>query len=90
MTKVIVHVDTLLITYNKTYQKNEPVISVTRDGRTLYAHNVEITGPCHVIHRPEKPLDTGAVCWIETHFPVTAEKWYQQSELGPYRPKEET
>jgi hypothetical protein len=88
MVKVIVHIDTYLINNNRLYKRNDPVISVTREGRTLYARKIELTGPSVIVHNEANPLDSGAVCWLETHFPVQADEWFEKSELEPYRPKQ--
>ncbi|MEO1376360.1 MAG: helix-turn-helix domain-containing protein [Cyanobacteria bacterium J06635_10] len=47
-----------------------PVLSVKRSNSNVYGYSVKINGPCELIYRPEKPLDCGAVAWIETFSQV--------------------
>ena len=42
------------------------------DDRVKYCHEVEITGACRLVYRPDKPLSCGAVLWIEVEANVEA------------------
>lgn len=46
------------------------IVSVKTDRGTRWFSTVEIQGPSRVVYSPRKPLDTGAVCWIETEADV--------------------
>ena len=38
----------------------------TGNGKTFPCHKVEICGSVESVYRPEKPLNCGAVLWLET------------------------
>jgi hypothetical protein len=46
-------------------EENNPVFIVKRGTKLTYCHEVEITGSCKLVYRPEQALDTGATIWIE-------------------------
>ena len=43
-----------------------PIMVHTYIGKR-YGSRVDIRGPSHVIYNPDKPLECGATCWIETY-----------------------
>jgi hypothetical protein len=50
---------------NRTEKKQDPIIAVHKGSRPpVYYHEVEITGTCRMIYRPDKPLSCGAVLWL--------------------------
>ena len=51
---------------NKDPENQEPVISVKRYNSNTQGFYVKINGPCEIIYRPEKPLNSKAALWIET------------------------
>jgi hypothetical protein len=42
------------------------------DGAKVFANELEITGPCRLVHRPHAPLPCGAITWLETEAGVRA------------------
>lgn len=78
---------------NKKLEDLIPVISVKNRNINVYGYSIKINGPCEVIYRPQKPLDCGAVLWIETFSQVnvrltnTSKKSYEKSNsklIGDY------
>ena len=61
-----IHVNQHIIRSNKKHNLNKPVITVKSSKSNNYAHEVEIKGPSKVIYSPNKPLNCGAIVWIET------------------------
>lgn len=60
---------------------NRPVYTIKVGGKTKYAREVEILGPCKCV-APEKPLPCGAKAWIETdakNLRLTEENTFQVS-----------
>ena len=68
--KTIVHVNQHVIKANAKSGEKNPVLTVKTYKDNTYAHEVQITGPCKVIYRPDKPLSCGAKVWIETESEV--------------------
>lgn len=64
--KTIVHVNQHIIKSNLKTGATDPVLTVKTYKTNIYAHEVEITGPCRIIYSPDKPLSCGARVWIET------------------------
>lgn len=64
--KRIIHINQHIIKRNSKTGEREPVITCKTYKSNDYCHEVEITGPCKVIYRPDKPLSCGAKVWIET------------------------
>jgi hypothetical protein len=60
-----IHVYNENLKRNRSSGENNPVFIVKRGTHTVYCHEVEITSPCKLVYRPNQPLDTGAVLWIE-------------------------
>ena len=69
--KTVVHVNQHFIRANKKDGANRAVLTVKSGKTNRYAHEVEISGPCKIVYRPEKPLSCGARVWIETQADVT-------------------
>lgn len=67
--KSIIHVNRQHIAMNAKDGGNRPVYTIKQGRKTLYAREVEITGPCKLIYNG-KQLHCGARAWIETHAPV--------------------
>jgi hypothetical protein len=67
-----IHINQHIIKKNNKTGSNDPVITIKTSKQNIYAHEVEITGTCKVVYRPEKPLSCGAKVWIETTDPVVA------------------
>jgi len=60
-----VHVNRSVVAANRKHGRNDPPLTIRQGRKRIYAHEVELTGPVRVIHRPDKPLDCGAKVWIE-------------------------
>lgn len=71
VSKTVIHVNQHVIRANKKKGEQRPVLTVKTSKTNVYAHEVEISGPCKVIYRPDKPLSCGARVWIETTSQVT-------------------
>lgn len=50
---------------------SDPCYTVKYQGRTYWAEEIEILGPCQLLERIDNPLSCGARLWIET----TAAVW---------------
>lgn len=68
MAKKIVHVYQARIRGNikKTAAEREPPLIIRSGKARAYANEIEITGPCRIVYRPDQPLSCGARLWIET------------------------
>lgn len=44
----------------------DPCYTVKHKGKTIWAREVEILGPCRLVERISDPLSCGARLWIET------------------------
>lgn len=69
-----IHVNQQVIKRNRATGSNEPPITVKAGRTNVRAHAVEIHGPSMLVYRPMRPLDCGAVLWIETDAPITTHK----------------
>lgn len=75
--KTTIHVNQHKIKKNAIRLKNgedkiiEPVITVKTYKSNIYANEVIIDDKTKVVYRPKKPLNCGAVCWIETEGKIT-------------------
>jgi hypothetical protein len=65
-----IHVNRTRISQNYKRGENLPVIGVKRGSSKQYGYEVEVSGPCRVVYRPDQPKDCGAKVWIETLSPV--------------------
>jgi hypothetical protein len=68
-----IHVNQHTIKSNRKNGLQAPVLSVKRNGKTIYASNVSVLGPCKVVYSPGKPLSCGAEVWLETKADVVLE-----------------
>ena len=68
--KKIIHVNRQKIDANRKHKTCIPPITVKTYKSNTYGHQIEITGPCRIVHRPKKPLACGAKVWIETDSDV--------------------
>lgn len=66
----IIHVNVLVIRWNKKHNNTLPACRVQEGTQTRYCREVDIKGPCRMIYRPEEPLSCGAKLWIETEADV--------------------
>lgn len=67
--KSIIHVNRQHIAMNAKNGTNLPVYTVKRGGKTLYAREVVIQGPCKLVYN-QSQLSCGARAWIETESEV--------------------
>lgn len=68
--KYIIHVNRCHIAQNAKDGGNRPVYTAkVRGGRTRYAREVIIDGPCRMVYNGSQ-LHCGARAWIETEGPV--------------------
>lgn len=65
-----IHINKHVIAGNKKHGRNDPPITVKTYKSNDKCHRVEIDGPSVLVHSPDKPLNCGAVVWIETESPV--------------------
>jgi len=65
-----IHINQHVIKRNGKTGERKPVITVKTYKDNDYGHEVEISGPCRVIYRPDNPLSCGAKVWIETDSDV--------------------
>ena len=68
--KTIIHVNRHHIAANAKDGGNRPVYTLKSAGKTRYAREVEINGPCRLVYNG-KQLGCGARAWIETSANVT-------------------
>ncbi len=61
----LIHVNQHRIRSNSNNATNIPVIKVISGNYTRYYHDLEITGSCKVVYRPNNGLGCGAKVWIE-------------------------
>lgn len=61
-----IHVNQHIIKRNRKTKKKDNVLTVKTYKSNDYGVEVEGNGAFRVVYRPEKPLQCGAVCWIET------------------------
>lgn len=67
--KTRIHVNQHNIRANAKGANRYVLTAKTYKGNTL-GNEAEITGPCRVVYRPDKPLACGAKVWIETDSEV--------------------
>lgn len=67
--KSIIHVNRQHIAMNAKDKGNRPVYTIKRNGKTRYAREVEIEGPCKMVYNNSQ-LKCGARAWIETNSNV--------------------
>jgi len=69
-----IHVNQHIIRKNKKTGERNPVLTVKTYKSNDYATRIKINGPCEIIYSPDKPLQCGAVCWVETDSEIEMEK----------------
>lgn len=76
--KTYIHVSTGQIQANQTHGLREPPLlvhrSVNGEWVTSAATELVISGGSKLVYRPNNPLATGAVVWIETEAEVITEE----------------
>ena len=73
--KTIIHVNQHKIKSNRKTKELAPVLSIKTYKENKYCHEALILDEkgnivAKVIYKPEKPLNCGAQCWIETDLTV--------------------
>lgn len=74
--KTIIHVNQHNIKHNRKGAASgnpfeyKPVLTCKTYKSNVYAHEVQINGPCKIVYRPDAPLSCGAHVWIETQAEV--------------------
>lgn len=64
--KKIIHVNMHNIKWNTKHDAKKPVFTIKEGRKNIYSNKVEILGPSSLIYSPDKALNCGARCWIET------------------------
>ncbi len=72
-TKIHVNRNNIRDNINKNPEDFIPVLSVKHTDRNVYGYSLKINGPCEIVYQPQKPLDCGAVLWIETFSQVNVQ-----------------
>lgn len=70
-----IHINQHKIKANKKYGTRQPVITAKRGRLNLYGNRVDIVGDdgtvyASIIYSPDKPLNCGATCWVESNFDI--------------------
>ena len=65
-----IHVSQVNLRLNRKDGGDRPVFTIQTSKGPLYASQVDVRGPCHLISNPKKPLKCGARIWIETRAEV--------------------
>jgi len=65
----IIHVNRQHIAMNAKDGGDRPVYTIKEKGKTTYAREVEINGPCRLVYDGSQ-LKCGARAWIETEAPL--------------------
>ncbi|MGL5874712.1 MAG: DNA-binding protein [Xenococcaceae cyanobacterium] len=60
-----IHVIQSRLRHNRKYGTKDPVITIREGDRQIYCHEAAIEGNCRIVYQPHKPLDCGAILWIE-------------------------
>lgn len=68
--KTIIHVNQHIIKSNRKNNERKPVLTCKTYKSNVYAHTVDVLGPCRVVYSPDKPLSCGAQVWIETESDI--------------------
>ena len=76
--KTVIHINQHIIRRNQKTGLRDPVISVKTYKDNRYAKKVSILDKdgavvATIIYSPDKPLNCGARCWVETHNNVVIE-----------------
>lgn len=70
MSKTKIHVNQHIIKKNTKTGLREPVFTVKTWKSNERTNRVKIKGPATLVYSPDKPLDCGAKCWIETETDI--------------------
>ena len=77
MAKTVVHINQHVLRRNRKTGEREPALTCKRKsgGRVTRAHQVAIVDEdgrevARVVYSPDRPLNCGAVCWIESDLAV--------------------
>ncbi len=70
----VIHIDGQTLRRNRRNNETDPVIIVREGSRSQHCHEVEISGPCRLVYRPNQPLCSGAVLWVEVEASVRVNK----------------
>jgi len=68
--KTVIHISQHKIKLNQKHNLNEPVITAKDYKRNRYGRTAKVKGESTVVYQPNKPLQCGATCWIETQAEV--------------------
>ena len=68
--KTVIHDNQHVIKANRKTGARDAVLTVKTYKSNRKCNAVKILGPSTVVYRPDKPLDCGAACWIETESEV--------------------
>lgn len=80
----IIHVNRQHIAMNAKDGGNRPVYTIkTKDGKTSYARQVTVNGPCKMVYNGQQ-LKCGARAWIETYSDLVLvdEMDYKQAKIS--------
>jgi hypothetical protein len=69
--KTVIHVNQHVIKANRKTGATDPVLTCKTYKDNTYGSTAEVSGPCRIVYRPNKPLSCGAHVWIETESEVT-------------------
>ncbi len=80
--KTKIHVNRQNIRQNRNLELEDliPVLSVKRYDSNIYGYSVKINGPCDIVYSPQKPLNCGAVLWVETFSQVEVKLTFGEEE----------
>ena len=70
MSKSIIHVNRSHIALNAKDGGDRPVYTIKQGGKTIYAREIEIHGPCKMVYNGTQ-LSCGARVWVETEALLT-------------------
>lgn len=68
--KKYIHVNQHNIRHNRNSDEKKPVITCKTYKDNRYGNEIEVSGPCKIVYRPDRPLSCGATVWIETNSEV--------------------
>jgi hypothetical protein len=62
----VIHVNQHIIKANRKTGERTPPLTMKSYNKNIKATEIAIDGKAKVVYSPDKPLDCGAVVWIET------------------------
>jgi len=65
-----IHIHGANLAQNRSMDENNPLFVVEQGKQRKFFHEVEITSPCKLVYRPDQPLASGAVVYIEVEKAV--------------------